>query len=242
MTTTPRDTSVTPSRDPLADRALWAIGAMAGVASFTTLYALAVRCGWSPWTAWIWPLIIDAFALVAWREWRRLSVGPARSFAARCGWGATGLSVTCNAVEHLAAWGVAGGSLRWSVFVAVVGAVPPIIVPLVVRLTDPTEIAAEAVVTGPWYSFRTSRARHAAPTPMLTSAPLVAATVEDRDALIAKVLGWARRDGLVAIIPIREAYEVSHSIAKAVNKTRRAETSTSQAVVRHQPTREAVSA
>lgn len=59
-------TPVTRSRRPTINGAgVVVLGGAAFILSYDTLYRLALRIGFPPWLAWLWPLIIDGFIVYA---------------------------------------------------------------------------------------------------------------------------------------------------------------------------------
>jgi hypothetical protein len=121
------------SRDPVLIGAAWVAGIAAAVASWSALYGLALRCGWSHWTAPLFPLTVDAYAVAALRVWLAggaLAEG-ARRTARRSAVLAIVASMAGNAALHAAAAGVY--EITWPVVVAV-SAVPPVTLGLVSHL------------------------------------------------------------------------------------------------------------
>jgi hypothetical protein len=103
------------------------VGLAAAVLTFTTLFSLAVACGFDPRLAWLLPLSVDVAGLVALRIWLREGPTSARRLMLVC----IALSVAGNATQHgLAAYGLA---VPWWVIV-VVSAVPPSVLAAVVHL------------------------------------------------------------------------------------------------------------
>jgi hypothetical protein len=121
------------SRDPVLIGAAWVAGIAAAVASWSALYALALRCGWSHLTAPLFPLTVDAYAVAALRVWlaRGTASASARLRARRNAVLAIVASMAGNAALHAAAAGVY--SITWPVVVAV-SAVPPVTLGLVSHL------------------------------------------------------------------------------------------------------------
>jgi hypothetical protein len=113
----------------------------AAVSSFDGLRSLAVATGWSEWQAPLLPLTIDAFALSAIRIWLLGSVVSARARRlARAGAiGAVLLSLSGNGVWHLVSAGLV--PVHW-VVVLVVGAVPPVVLAVIVHLASVRSLAA----------------------------------------------------------------------------------------------------
>jgi hypothetical protein len=99
------------------------------VLSFTTLAELAVRGGYADWRRWLWPLTVDAAALVAVRFWlARGLAASARRFGLVLALAMVVLSIAGNALEH---WLAGGGLLP-----AVLGSVPPLVLAAVGLLID----------------------------------------------------------------------------------------------------------
>jgi hypothetical protein len=121
------------SRDPVLVGAAWIAGIAAAVASWSALYGLALRTGWSHWTAPLFPLTVDAYAVAALRVWlgaRTVSMS-ARLRARRSAVLAIVASMAGNAALHAAAAGVY--AITWPVVVAV-SAIPPVTLGLVSHL------------------------------------------------------------------------------------------------------------
>jgi hypothetical protein len=117
------------STDRTTTVGLVVVGLAAAVLTFTTLFSLAVACGFSPWLAWLLPVTVDAAGLVALRIW--LHGGP--DFAKRLTVVCIAASVAGNATQHgLAAYGL---PVPWWVIV-VVSAVPPSMLAAVVHLAQ----------------------------------------------------------------------------------------------------------
>lgn len=121
------------SRDPVLLAAAWVAGIAAAVASWSALYGLALRTGWSHLTAPLFPLTVDAYAVAALRVWlgRGTASASARLRARRNAVLAIVASMAGNAALHAAAAGVY--SITWPVVVAV-SAVPPVTLGLVSHL------------------------------------------------------------------------------------------------------------
>jgi hypothetical protein len=121
------------NRDPVLLAAAWVAGISAAVASWSALYGLALRCGWSHLTAPLFPLTVDAYAVAALRVWlgRGTASASARLRARRNAVLAIVASMAGNAALHAAAAGVY--SITWPVVVAV-SAVPPVTLGLVSHL------------------------------------------------------------------------------------------------------------
>jgi hypothetical protein len=113
--------------------AAWVAGVAAAVASWSALYGLALRCGWSHLTAPLFPLTVDAYAVAALRVWlgRGTVSASARLRARRNAVLVIVASMAGNAALHAAAAGVY--SITWPVVVAV-SAVPPVTLGLVSHL------------------------------------------------------------------------------------------------------------
>jgi hypothetical protein len=113
----------------------------AAVSSFDGLRSLAVATGWSEWQAPLLPVTIDAFALSAIRIWLLGSAVSARARRlARAGAiGAVLLSLSGNGVWHLVSAGLV--PVHW-VVVLVVGAVPPVVLAVIVHLASVRSLAA----------------------------------------------------------------------------------------------------
>jgi len=134
------------SRDPVLLGAAWVAGIAAAVASWSALYGLALRTGWSHWTAPLFPLTVDAYAVAALRVWlgRATPSMAARLRARRNAVLAIAASMAGNAALHAA---IAGDfKVTWPVVVAV-SAVPPVTLGLVSHLfvlrSQPDENAPE---------------------------------------------------------------------------------------------------
>jgi len=125
----------------------WVAGIAAAVASYAALYELARRTGWPSYTAWLYPLTIDAYAVAALRVW--LSRGTrnteARRRARRGAVGAIVASVAGNAALHAAFAHVY--VITWPVVVAV-AATPPIVLGLVSHLFALRALPAEPAPAG----------------------------------------------------------------------------------------------
>jgi hypothetical protein len=121
------------NRDPALLGAAWVAGVAAAVASWSALYGLALRCGWSHLTAPLFPLTVDAYAVAALRVWlgRGTASVSARLRARRNAVLVIVASMAGNAALHAAAAGVY--SITWPVVVAV-SAVPPVTLGLVSHL------------------------------------------------------------------------------------------------------------
>jgi hypothetical protein len=113
--------------------AAWVAGIAAAVASWSALYALALRTGWSHWTAPLFPLTVDAYAVAALRVWLGRSTPSlaARLRARRSAVLAIAASMAGNAALHATLAGVY--TITWPVVVAV-SAVPPVTLGLVSHL------------------------------------------------------------------------------------------------------------
>jgi Protein of unknown function (DUF2637) len=132
-----------PSRDPVLLGAAWVAGIAAAVASWSALYGLALRTGWSHWTAPLFPLTVDAYAVAALRVWlgRATASATARTRARRNAVLAIAASMAGNAALHAAAAHVY--VITWPVVVAV-SAVPPVTLGLVSHLFALRSMAAES--------------------------------------------------------------------------------------------------
>jgi hypothetical protein len=121
------------NRDPVLLGAAWVAGIAAAVASWSALYGLALRCGWSHLTAPLFPLTVDAYAVAALRVWlgRGTVSASARLRARRNAVLVIVASMAGNAALHAAVAGVY--SITWPVVVAV-SAVPPVTLGLVSHL------------------------------------------------------------------------------------------------------------
>jgi len=121
------------NRDPVLLAAAWVAGIAAAVASWSALYGLALRCGWSHLTAPLFPLTVDAYAVAALRVWlgRSTASPAARLRARRSAVLAIAASMAGNAALHAAAAGVF--MITWPVVVAV-SAIPPVTLGLVSHL------------------------------------------------------------------------------------------------------------
>jgi hypothetical protein len=158
----PRDVGVPAqpgtARDPVLVVTTWVAGIAAAVASFAALYGLARRTGWPDYTAWLYPLTIDAYAVAALRVWlgsRTLTLD-ARRRARRAAVGAIVASVAGNAALHAALAHVY--TITWPVVVAV-AATPPVVLGLVSHLFALRAMPAPAAAT------------HGTDTPELPDAP-----------------------------------------------------------------------
>jgi hypothetical protein len=106
---------------------LTVVGLAAAVLTFTTLFSLAVACGFDPRLAWLLPVSVDVAGLVALRIWLREGPEFAQALMMAC----IVLSVAGNATQHgLAAYNM---PIPWWVIV-VVSAVPPSVLAAVVHL------------------------------------------------------------------------------------------------------------
>jgi hypothetical protein len=121
------------NRDPVLVAAAWVAGIAAAVASWSALYGLALRCGWSHLTAPLFPLTVDAYAVAALRIWLggRTADMAARKRARRSAVLAIVASMGGNAALHATTAGVF--SITWPVVVAV-SAIPPVTLGLVSHL------------------------------------------------------------------------------------------------------------
>ncbi len=121
------------NRDPVLLGAAWVAGIAAAVASWSALYGLALRTGWSHVTAPLFPLTVDAYAVAALRVWlgRSTASPAARLRARRSAVLAIVASMAGNAALHAAAAGVY--EITWPVVVAV-SAIPPVTLGLVSHL------------------------------------------------------------------------------------------------------------
>lgn len=113
--------------------AAWVAGIAAAVASWSALYALALHTGWSHWTAPLFPLTVDAYAVAALRVWLGRSTPSlaARLRARRNAVLAIAASMAGNAALHATLAHVY--TITWPVVVAV-SAVPPVTLGLVSHL------------------------------------------------------------------------------------------------------------
>jgi hypothetical protein len=113
--------------------AAWVAGIAAAVASWSALYGLALRTGWSHWTAPLFPLTVDAYAVAALRVWLGRSTPSlaARLRARRSAVLAIAASMAGNAALHATLAHVY--TITWPVVVAV-SAVPPVTLGLVSHL------------------------------------------------------------------------------------------------------------
>ena len=121
------------NRDPVLLIAAYVAGVAAAVASWSALYGLALRTGWSHWSAVLFPLTVDAYALAALRVWlgRGTPSPAARVRARRSAVLAIAASMAGNAALHAATAHVY--TITWGVVVAV-SAVPPVTLGLVSHL------------------------------------------------------------------------------------------------------------
>lgn len=121
------------ARDPVMVVTTWVAGAAAAVASFAALYELARHTGWPWYTAWLYPLTIDSYAVAALRVWlgRGTRSGKARRRAAGAAVLAIIWSVAGNAAFHAAVAHVY--VITWWMVVAV-SATPPVVLGLVSHL------------------------------------------------------------------------------------------------------------
>jgi Protein of unknown function (DUF2637) len=120
-------------RDPVLVVTTWVAGIAAAVASFAALYELARHTGWPWFTAPLYPLTIDSYAVAALRVWlgRSTHTEEARRRARRNAVGAIVWSVAGNAAFHAVAAHVF--VVTWWMVVAV-AATPPIVLGLVSHL------------------------------------------------------------------------------------------------------------
>jgi hypothetical protein len=130
------------SRDPVLLGAAWVAGIAAAVASYSALYQLARVTGWPWFTAWLFPLTVDAYAVAALRVWlgRATSSATARSRARWSAVLAIVASMAGNAALHAATAGVY--TITWPVVVAV-SAIPPVTLGLVSHLFALRSLPAE---------------------------------------------------------------------------------------------------
>ncbi|ANZ35554.1 hypothetical protein BBK82_05120 [Lentzea guizhouensis] len=102
--------------------------ASVAVLSFSTLMELAVRGGYTDWRKWLWPLSLDAAAMVALRYWLARGLpASARRTGLALALVVIILSTGGNALEHW--W--QGGLLA-----AVMGSIPPLVLAAVALLID----------------------------------------------------------------------------------------------------------
>lgn len=109
--------------------------------SFASLRTLAEMCGFTGWLGWVWPICLDAVAYLATRVW--LEKGAGYRFARALAIGAISLSLVANGLVHgLTEYGL---TPHWTI-VVLVGAVPPLMLALVVHLLvidQPASLATE---------------------------------------------------------------------------------------------------
>jgi len=129
----PNNLPIRPPRDPVLIGAAWVAGIAAAVASWSALYGLALHTGWSRWTAPLFPLTVDAYAVAALRVWLGRSTPSlaARLRARRSAVLAIVASMAGNAALHATLAHVY--TITWPVVVAV-SAVPPVTLGLVSHL------------------------------------------------------------------------------------------------------------
>jgi hypothetical protein len=122
-----------PSRDPVLIGAAWVAGIAAAVASWSALDALALRAGWTWYTAPLLPLTVDAFAVAALRVWLGHATRStrARRRARRDAVCAIAASMAGNAVLHATL--AHEFRITWPV-VVIVSAAPPVVLGLVSHL------------------------------------------------------------------------------------------------------------
>ncbi len=217
-----------------AQRAAIAVGGGAVVlvaftASLMSLTELARDDGWANGTAWMLPVCIDGIALVAWvcatagAGWR----------AWLTGWVATAVSVVGNVMAH-GAW-AACPPLALAVGVHLIDAVmrpvsvpelsdgvclPPVAAPSDAHPTPKVSTAPRAV-SGDRRAATGSGGGVVAPDVVVAACEkfgLAAGRAPEVAAVVAK----ARREGVSAIVPLRDKYGCPHSVARAANAVLRA--------------------
>jgi hypothetical protein len=111
---------------------LLVVAAAAAVLSFAALRDLALVCGFTPWLAWLLPVVIDAGAAAGSLVWLGgWAARSARTFARALALALLALSVAANALGHgLAAFALAPA---WWV-VVIVSAIAPAVLGAVVHL------------------------------------------------------------------------------------------------------------
>jgi hypothetical protein len=95
--------------------------------SFTALRDLARMCGFEHGLDWVWPICLDAVAYLGTRVW--LAKGNAWRFARGLSISAVALSLIANGLVH----GQKGVPPHWTI-VVLVGAVPPLMLALVIHM------------------------------------------------------------------------------------------------------------
>lgn len=198
------------------------------VLSFSGLQSLGRACGYPGHVAWLFPVAVDAAALLAWQVW--LTTG--RDFARRVGYAATAVSALGNATSHLLA-----DDDRW-LLTSIVGAVPAVIVPLVMHLmtTEPVTAARPEPcdVTADWPMWeREAQAWVPEPEPPAAPEPvavlaITAAAEEDADERFAAVwdvpldlLRRCRAAGVTSVRSIRSTFTLTEDEARRANKALR---------------------
>lgn len=124
---------MTTRRDPMVIIGLSAVALAAAISSFEALYGVALTAGWTGTMAPMFPITIDATALVATRIWlaETTPTVQARRFARSVAIGAVLVSLLGNAVFHLAQAHVIHPGV---VEVIAAGAVPPLALAVVCHL------------------------------------------------------------------------------------------------------------
>lgn len=108
--------------------------------SFTSLQKLATLCGFTGWLSWAWPICLDAVAYLATRIW--LANGHARRFAKGVAISSIVLSLIANGLVHaLTEYRM---TPHWTI-VVLVGAVPPLMLALVIHMLVADRPATPAV-------------------------------------------------------------------------------------------------
>ncbi|HEV2344359.1 MAG TPA: DUF2637 domain-containing protein [Actinocrinis sp.] len=120
-------------RDPLVTFGLAVIALAAAVSSFSALYGVAMSAGWTRDMAPMFPITIDATAMVSTRIWLagNTATDAARRYARTVAVGSVIVSLLGNAAYHLTEAGVIHPGV---VLVIAAGAVPPIALAVVAHL------------------------------------------------------------------------------------------------------------
>jgi len=200
------------TRDPVLMAAAWVAGIAAAVASYSALWQLAVLCGWSHRTAFLFPLTIDAYAVAALRVWlsRSTSASSARRRARRAAVGAIAASMAGNAVLHAAL----AGDIRvtWPV-VVVVSAVPPVTLGLVSHLFALRALPADPEL--PVWARPPERELSAAELAALPKAEAIKHALAHTEGAVLAAVAWLAERG----VQVDRRY--AHDVKSARRKHRR---------------------
>lgn len=111
---------------------IFGVALAAAVLSFASLRSLAITTGTTWFIAWLFPIALDAAAVVSMAVWMRSGDQRVATYAGRLTWASVVISVSCNGVQHGL---TASGEQPLSVVIAiVVGSIPPIMFGAVVHL------------------------------------------------------------------------------------------------------------